>query len=79
MTPEDRGRLRALAEKATKGPWVADGIGSDGSWEIWSAAESQHGSIICSRNGWDHRAAESRANVRLIVEAVKALPKQGCC
>ena len=55
----------------TPGPWEADGVGSDGSFEIWSGVISgkEGAFIICSRNPIEHRAAASRANARLIAAA----------
>ena len=54
----------------TPGPWQADAIGSDGSFEIWSTRDMPHNEwIICSRNGIEHRAPESRANAKLIAAA----------
>lgn len=57
----------------TKWPWVLDGIGSDGSWEVWTNHDDTHGSVICGRSAWGHRAAESRANGRLIAAAPNLL------
>jgi len=57
----------------TPGPWSAEYVGADGSFEIWNVAKGDRAHkdsfAICSRNPIEHRAEVSRANARLIAVA----------
>lgn len=52
--------------KHSPGPWQAEYIGVNGSFTI---ASKDGEFVICSRNPFEHRAAESRANAVLIATA----------